>query len=134
MVETWRFDNNLTSAALNDSLDYGEAQADTLTVHLCSPLQLTKPVEKFWQILSCNPLPSVFHIDHESLLLLVVARLDLDFSFPCEFHGVFDKVDQDLLDSSFIAIKKEWELPFNLIFYQNLIASLPFPLLWPYKE
>ena len=50
LVETWRPDNDLTSAALDDSLNYGQAQANTLTVHLCSPLQLTKPVEQFWQI------------------------------------------------------------------------------------
>ena len=49
-VETWRPDNDLTSAALNDPLDYSQAQADPITVHICSPLQLTKFAEQSWQI------------------------------------------------------------------------------------
>ena len=73
-------------------------------------------------------------MNHESLYLLVVACLNLDFTFLREFLGVFDQIDQDLLDSSFIAKEDEWEFSFDFILYQTWIASWQWPLPWPYKE
>ena len=74
-------------------------------------------------------------MNHKAFCLLVVARLNLNFTFLRKFLGVFYQINQDLLDSSFIAKEDEWEFSFDFILYQIWIASWQWPLHpVPYKE
>ena len=109
MAKTCGPSKDPASRAFYDPLDDSQTETDPVTIHLRSPVQLTKPGEKFWQVFCTDSYSSVDHMHHEALLLQVVASHDFDLSLSGKLFCILHEVDQDLLQSSFIAKEKWWQ-------------------------
>jgi len=78
-------------------------------------VQLAVPGEQFWQVLCTDTYSNVVHMNHEVLLLQVVASHDFDLPLSCELFCILDEVNQDLLQPSFIAKEKSRQMPWLVI-------------------
>jgi hypothetical protein len=82
--------SNPASKTFDDSLDDSEAKTNPITVHLRSSVQFAVPGEQFWQVLCTDTYSSVVHMNHEVLLLQVVASHDFDLPLSCELFCILD--------------------------------------------
>ena len=74
-----------------------EAHPDPLTVDFGRAVQLAKLGEQLVHLFRLDAATSVDDVHGERLTRLVETRDELDQSFAREFHRVFDKIDQNLL-------------------------------------
>ena len=73
LAMTCRLSEDLTSSAFDNPLDDSQTKTDPVTIHLRSPVQLSKPGKQFWQVFFTDSYTSVVHLNHEILPFRVVA-------------------------------------------------------------
>ena len=87
---------------LNDLFDDGQSKSDAFMIYLCSSLELAKSREKFWEILLSDSSTCVSYLNDKSFTLSIVAEFHRYLSLFGELERIFDKFDEDLLESSFV--------------------------------
>ena len=77
--------------------------------------------EELRQALSIYPHPSVPHVHHQELVILVVAHLDVNAALGREFERVLQQVYHHLLETLFVA-NQERQITVSIC-YQQLVAA-----------
>ena len=85
MAYAIRLNTYLSSAQLDNLLDYVQSETYPLAIHLGGPLELTESIEQLRQVLIGNPNACVFHYDNYHSLVNLVRRKYLYLSaFRCK--------------------------------------------------
>lgn len=101
-VDPFGFNIDEAVACLHNLLYDGEPEADTRTVHSCSPVQLAEAAKQKREVFWGDSYSRVLYMDDQAPNVLVVVGLDLNGAAPGEFDRVFDQVDHNLLESPLV--------------------------------
>lgn len=119
LVDTFRTDLNLAVARLDDAPTYRQAKPDAFLVELVRVVQLTESNEQALYVLRSDALSRVVDL-HDQHVIEVVERVNyFDQALVCVLQGVFDQVDEDLLEPDFVALEtlKRYFLPRGHVSY-----------------
>ena len=77
---------------LDDLLDYHEAEANSLIVHLCSTFELPKSWEDCWDVLFCNSNARILHYQRQLIFTGCIDDWNKNLAHLCKLYRIFHKI------------------------------------------
>ena len=90
----------------------------------CSTIQLAEFFEQIGQICGRDSDSGIRNMDDKELLVGDIGSLYFYLTPPRELHGILDKVDQDLLDPSFISKQTRQYVFLSLLVIQKHVLII----------
>ena len=103
LAQTFRSGHDSSAVFQYNLLDHCQSETYAIVVLIGCSVEPAKLREKFRQALSIYPHPSVPHVHHQELIILVVAHLDVNSALGSEFERVLQQVNHHLLEPPFVA-------------------------------
>ena len=100
---------DLSPAILYYSFADNQAHSNAIYVHVLRALRLAEHVEQLINLLIGQAATRVHHVHDQLLLVPVVGHFDKNLALWSEFKGVFDQVNEDLLQSDLVPHHLIWE-------------------------
>ena len=111
LIDSLRVDFDISFILWDYCFANNKSQTDAFLIHrqTFSFLQLAESLEEFTKILWSNTTAWVTNVHDQSLLNVVVVRVDLNITHFCKFDRVFYNIDKNLLKTNLIA-QQAWQL------------------------